>query len=223
MQDSKKIALIDKHAKKIWNYMQLRHKLKPMDALLVLGSHDLRVADRAAEIYQQKLAPLIICSGGKGKVTKDLFHLTEAEIFSQRLIELGVPKENILLEANASNTGENITYTQKLLQEKGITIDSFILVQKPYMERRSYATFKKQWEGPEIIVTSPQLSYEEYAGSDLNLKELFIETMVGDLQRIKEYPKLGFQIEQDIPNEILEAWVSLVAMGFKKYFINNKE
>ena len=30
----------------------------------------------------------------------------------------------------------------------------FIVVQKPYMERRSYATFKKVWPEKEIIVTS---------------------------------------------------------------------
>lgn len=209
--------VVDRYAKIIWNYMHLNQELKPMDAIFILGSHDLRVADRAAELYKQGLAPLVICSGGFG--TKQRFELTEAEIFSQRLIELDVPKENILLEPNATNTGENITYTQKLLVEKQIEINSFILVQKPYMERRSYATFKKQWAGPEIIVTSPQLTYEEYTNGDIEYKKNFIELMVGDLQRIKEYPKLGFQIEQEIPDEVLEAWRQLVAMGFKKYFI----
>jgi len=200
--------------------MHLHHELKAMDAILILGSNDLRVADRASELYKQELAPLVICSGGNGKNSQ--FEITEAEMFSQRLIELGIPKEKILLEPNATNTGENITNTQKLLKEKDIDINSFILVQKPYMERRSYATFKKQWSGPEIIVTSPQLSYEEYINGDMDFKERFIETMVGDLQRIKEYPKLGFQIEQDIPDEVFEAWKSLVDMGFKKYYLKKK-
>jgi hypothetical protein len=43
--------------------------------------------------------------------------------------------------------------------------------------------------------------------------------MVGDLQRIKEYPKLGFQIEQEIPKDVWEAWEELVKLGYIKYLL----
>lgn len=43
-----------------------------------------------------------------------------------------------------------------------LKLNSFILVQKPYMDRRTFATFRKQWPEAECIVTSPQLSYEDY-------------------------------------------------------------
>jgi hypothetical protein len=69
------------------------------------------------------------------------------------------------------------------------------------------------------VVTSPQVSYEEYA-NDAYFKEGFINTMVGDLQRIKEYPKLGYQIEQDIPAEVWQAWQQLVDLGYTKYYIS---
>ena len=84
------------------------------------------------------------------------------------------------------------------------------------MERRTFATFSKQWPGPSFAVTSPQMSYEEYA-SDLGLKKAFIETMVGDLIRIREYPKLVFQIEQEIPDDVWAAGQNLIALGFDKY------
>ena len=51
-----------------------------------------------------------------------------------------------------------------------------ILVQKPYMERRTFATFKKQWrqdeggEDVDIVVTSPQLKLEEYINDDFPLE-----------------------------------------------------
>jgi len=45
--------------------------------------------------------------------------------------------------------------------------------------------------------------------------------MVGDLQRIKEYPKLGFQIEQDIPNVVWDAWESLTKLGFTKHYLKS--
>ena len=48
----------------IWEYCLLHQPLKKADIIFVLGSHDLRVAERAAELYQQELAPLIVFSGG---------------------------------------------------------------------------------------------------------------------------------------------------------------
>lgn len=80
---------------------------------------------------------------------------------------------------------------------------SLLIVTKPYMERRTYATFKKQWpnETTQLTVASPPITYEDYFTAELP-KELMINIMLGDLQRIKEYPKLGFQIEQAIPDEV---------------------
>ncbi len=208
----------DFYAKIIWDYMLMHHEMKRMDAIFILGSNDLRVAERAAELYHQGLAEYVICSGGNGKGS--LFEKTEAEMFSEVLIDKGLPVNKILLEPNATNTGDNIVFTKKMIKEKGLNINSFILVQKPYMERRSYATFKKQWPGPEIIVTSPELSYEEYMNDEKEKGFNSIEILVGDLQRIKEYPKLGFQIEQDIPEAVLDAWKNLVGMGYTKHYLN---
>ncbi|MCA9351267.1 YdcF family protein [Patescibacteria group bacterium] len=207
---------VDHYAKIIWDYMLLHHKLEKVDAIFALGSTDLRTPKRAAELYHQGFAPYVICSGGVGKI-KD-FDLSEAEKFRDILVRKGVPEDKIILEKKASNTGENITFTKELLKNLNFDFNSFILVQKPYMERRTYATFKKQWPEPRIFVTSPAISYEDYS-QDRSFKEKFTNLMVGDLQRIVEYPKLGFQIEQDVPDEVLDAWQKLVDMGYTKYFL----
>lgn len=49
---------------------------------------------------------------------------TEAEIFAERAVARGVPPTAILTETKATNTGENIRFTQALLREKGIGIVS---------------------------------------------------------------------------------------------------
>ena len=90
------------------------------------------------------------------------------------------------------------------------------------MERRTYATFKKQWPEADCLVTSPQLSYEEFGNGDQIFIERAVNIMVGDLQRIKEYPKLGFQIPQDIPLEVWDAWEELVRMGYTKFYLKRK-
>jgi uncharacterized SAM-binding protein YcdF (DUF218 family) len=105
-----------------------------------------------------------------------------------------------------------------LLKEKNVDPQSFILVQKPYMERRSFATFKKHWPGKKLIVTSPQFSFEEYATKEIPIEKV-IDIMAGDLQRIKLYPAKGFQIFQEIPEDVWEAYEELVEMGFHHHLI----
>ena len=202
-------------AKILWNYHQLHHTLIQSDCILVLGSMDTRTAERGADIYLQGYAPIIIFSGGLGKLTKDMWAETEAELFANIALDRGVPREAIFIENKSTNTGENIQFTQQLLQEKNLDLDSFIVVQKPYMERRSYATFKKHWPDKKLLVTSPLLSFEEYPTDDIPVEKL-INMMVGDLQRIKLYPEKGFQIYQEIPADVWEAYEKLVAMGFDK-------
>lgn len=205
-------------AKLLWNYHRLNHKPEKADCILALGSHDLRVAERAADLYLQHFAPLLIMSGGLGNFTQDIWTEKEADKFAAIAIEKGVPADAILIENKSSNTGENISFTQKLLQKKGIDPQSFIVVQKPYMERRSYATFKKVWPEKKLTVTSPQISFETYPTEEIPLERV-IHIMVGDLQRIKLYPEKGFQIYQKIPEEVLSAYEKLIQLGFNKHLM----
>src|SRR5215216_79412 len=196
-------------AEKIWNYHLMKHQVAEADAILVLCSHDERVAERGAQLFLEGWAPLIIFSGGQGAITKNLWSEPEAERFARIAMSLNVPRESILIEAQSTNTGENIAFSKRLLAGKGLDPQKFIVVQKPYMERRSYATFRKLWPEKELIVTSPQVSFRnylaEYANRSLSVADV-VSIMVGDLQRIAIYPALGFQIEQEIPDDVWAAF-----------------
>lgn len=206
------------HAKKLWDYHHMNHPLEKADCILVLGSYDLRVADRAADLYLAGWAPLLIFSGGLGRLTKLVWTEPEADQLARIAIKRGVPEEAILVENKSTNTGENIQFTQQLLREKNMDPQTFLLVQKPYMERRSYATFKNHLPDKKILVTSPQLSFEEYPTPEVPVEKV-INSMVGDLQRIREYPSKGFQIFQEIPDEVWQSYEILVKSGFDKHLI----
>jgi uncharacterized SAM-binding protein YcdF (DUF218 family) len=212
---NKKTALL---AKTLWDYHQMNHQLEKSDSILVLGSHDLRVAERGAELYLQGWSPLLIFSGGLGNFTQEMWTEAEADRFAHIAIDMGVPQDSILVENKSTNTGENILFTQKMLREKNFDPESFIVVQKPYMERRSYATFKKHWPHKKLIVTSPQISFKDYPTPEIPIDRV-INIMVGDLQRIKEYPRKGFQIAQEIPGDVLEAYETLIALGYNKHLM----
>jgi hypothetical protein len=85
------------------------------------------------------------------------------------------------------------------------------------MERRSYATFMKRWPGKHAIVTSPQVGFEEYLQRCSNRalsEDDVIGIMAGDLQRIRDYPARGFQIPQEIPDDVWDAFEQLVRAGY---------
>lgn len=201
----------------VWSYHQLRHELSKADAILVLCSHDTAVAERGAQLFLDGWAPLLIFSGGLGTITRELWTEPEADQFAAIAVRLGVPRERILIENRSTNTGENVLFTKQLLAERGLTPQSFILVQKPYMERRSYATFRKLWPEKQAIVTSPQVSLDEYlekySNANLPVDEV-VSIMVGDLQRVKLYAEKGFQIPQEIPPDVWAAFEALVAAGY---------
>ncbi|QMW00715.1 YdcF family protein [Spirosoma foliorum] len=209
---------------KIWDYHHTNHQLRKADAILVLCSHDVRVAERAADLFLAGWAPLLIFSGGLGVITKSMWSEPEADLFARIAINMGVPADRILIENRSSNTGENVLFTKQLLEQHNLDLQTFIVVQKPYMERRSFATFKKVWPEKEVIVTSPQDSFDDYLSTYTNPEltpDDVISIMVGDLQRIKTYPDKGFQIPQTIPDDVWDAFDVLVKAGYNRHLPTN--
>jgi len=205
-------------AQTLWDFHHMQHKLEKADCILVLGSHDVRVAERGAELYLEGWAPILILSGGLGNFTREMWKEPEADLFAKIAMNKGVPEKDIYIENQSTNTGENILFTQRLLHENHLDPMSFIVVQKPYMEKRSYATFKKHWPDKKVIVTSPQIPLDQYSTNEIPLERV-IHIMVGDLQRIKMYPSKGFQIYQEIPENVWLAYESLVQLGYDNHLI----
>lgn len=207
---------------KLWQYHQLNHELSHADAIVALCSHDTVVAERAAQLFLEKWAPLLIFSGGLGVVTKNLWSEPEADQFARIAVRMGVPENRILIENRSTNTGENVAFTRGLLADRGLDFHRFIVVQKPYMERRAYATFRKVWPDAEVIVTSPRVSLDEYLGRyshESFTADDVISIMVGDLQRIRVYPEKGFQIPQEIPEEVWQAYTALIEAGYDRHLV----
>lgn len=205
-------------AKKLWDYGLMHHKLQKSDAIIVFGSYNPIVANRAAELFGEGWAPVIVFSGNRSDSTM-VWKKTEAETMADIAIGLGVPKDKILIEPDAKNSGENAQFSKALLAKHGIHPKRVIVIQKPYAERRAYATTRARWPEVEVITSSPQISYEQYMESRKKDKDGSISTMVGDLQRIKVYAEKGFQIPQEIPDDVWQAYEKLCELGFNKWLI----
>jgi uncharacterized SAM-binding protein YcdF (DUF218 family) len=208
----------DDLARILWDYMRLGHEPVPADVILVLGSNDVRVGEHGARLFLRRLAPIMVCSGNVGRLTAGTFEKSEAETFADAAVRLGVPREAILLEGRSTNTGENIDFSRALLAARGLRPSRIILVQKPYMERRAWATFKRRWPEPELQVTSPPIPYDQYPTPEIP-RDLVIDILVGDVQRVRVYAEQGFQIPQPMPPEVWSAWEELVARGYTGHLV----
>ena len=202
----------------LWDYMMLRQEVSPADVILVLGSNDVRVGEHGARLFLRGLAPLMVCSGKVGRLTAGRFEKSEAETFADAAVRLGVPRSAILIEDASTNTGENIDRSRALLASRGIHPSRLILVQKPYMERRAWATFKRRWSEPDLMVTSPPIPYDEYPTPGIP-RDLVINILVGDVQRMRVYAERGFQVPQPVPDEVWAAWEELVARGYTGHLV----
>ena len=197
----------------LFDYNQLHHELRPCDAGIGLGSHDLGVATYAAELFHRGMFPLIVFTGRNAPTTVHHFPLGEAVHFRQTAIEQGVPPDAILIEPNATNTKENIEFTHQLLLDHGFDPRSVLLVCRPYQQRRAYATCRLVWPAVNVICASRPLPLPDYI-TGIGDPKLVIDMIVGDTQRVIEYPKLGHATEQDVPPSVLRALRRLVDAGF---------
>lgn len=205
----------------LWDYHLMHHTMEKADCILVLGSHDLRVAEHAANLYMQGWADRIIFSGGLGRLTEGMWQRPEADVFAEAAVRKGVPADRIWKENRSTNTGENLRLSKQLMEEKGVDFKTFIVVQKPYMERRAYATFKQHFPDKTCLISSPPLDYENYCiPNDPEIShERVIHLIVGDLQRLWVYADKGFQTPQQIPEKVMSAYQRLVEMGYTEHLV----
>ena len=206
---------VDGDARLIWDYHHVHHTLAPADVIIVLGSHDTRVAERGAEVFLAGWAPLIVLSGNLGALTSEIWTRPEAEIFAEVAQAKGVPRERMLLEPRATHTGENVSFSRELLAGRGIHPRRVIAVQKPYMERRTLATFRQRWPEVDVVVTSPQIAFDDYPRPDISRDDV-IHIMLGDLQRLIVYGRKGWSAPQDVPPDVQAAFERLVKAGYTR-------
>ncbi len=186
------------------------------DVILALGSHDLRVPDHAAALFLSGAAPLMICTGGYGKMTEGVFQRPEGVLFAERCVEKGVPEGCILVEDKATNTGENFSLSRQLAGDR--KLKTGIAVCKPYMAKRAWATGTKQWPEIQWSVSAPAIPFAEYAPDETALRAE-TELMAGDLQRLKVYAEKGYQAPVAVPPIVWDAWRFLVDAGFDRYLL----
>jgi uncharacterized SAM-binding protein YcdF (DUF218 family) len=191
----------------IVKYLKLNQPVKKSDCILVLGSHDIRVARRAVELFNDGLAPYVVFSGGIGRLSGD-FPQFEGNTFADEAMRLGMRADKIIIENKSTNTGENIQFSMALLKSLEMNPTSFLVVTLPFLERRVFNTFKILAPDKEAMITSPILELEEYKHGNITDDDITL-ILLEEIDKIKEYPAKGFTIPEQIPQLVWEAFEQL--------------
>lgn len=199
----------------LWGYNQMDHDIRPVDVGVGLGSHDLGVATHAANLHNEGMFPLIVFTGANAPTTVERFPRGEAVHYREHALALGVPDRAVLVEPEATNTGENIEFTRAMLRAHGLweQIRSIMLISRPYQQRRGFAMARMRWPDVRVICSSLPLPLDEYVESIGDVARV-IDMLVGDTQRIWVYAARGWAIEQEVPAEVRDAYARLVEAGF---------
>jgi uncharacterized SAM-binding protein YcdF (DUF218 family) len=214
-----------------------KYDLESVDCLIILGSSLTSLPHLAANIFNQKLVKKIMLVGGIGHSTHYLYdnilmhpylkgvptnNRAEADIYKDILVQYyHIEEQNILVENQSTNCGSNAKEALHLLHNAGINASSFILMQDPTMQLRTYASFLHEWHDEQALLINyspyiPQIILQDDTPliTDIDEKawdiDRFVSLLLGEIPRLHDtslgYGPQGknFIAHVHIPDEILE-------------------
>lgn len=186
----------DKFLNQITEFIFVEDKAEKSDMIFIPGSGFPHLAEEAAKLYHQGLAPYILPSGkysilnGKFAGVQEKQELydgeyeTEWEFLKEALKKNQVPEEHILRENNATYTYENAIYSRKVTDRLGMEIKKAILCCKPYHARRSLLYYQLLYPETQFFVRPIQDS--DVKRENWYLTEKGIRLVFGEVQKIGE-------------------------------------
>lgn len=207
----KQFALRDplKHADAIVVLAGTRGNIKFLDGKIRTAVH----------LYKQGWAPMLLCVGKfsvKVTETPDLIPLTDLQVavaarrlqerdiavaarswdmglgapyMRDRAIQMGVPSEMILIEAESLHTRENAEYTLELLIKHDM--HRLILVTSPFHQLRTFLTFAKVFQPYGIEIVNYHAETDEWHPFTWFLSSEQRKLVKSEQERIKRYREKG--------------------------------
>lgn len=148
----------------ITDFIFLENNLEEADIIFIPGGSYPELAEKAAELWKNKYAPLILPSGKYG-ATRGCFsgalskaekyndkYATEWDFFYDVLIKNGVDKSIILREDKAEYTYQNAFKSREVTDKLGLHINKAIICCKSFHARRCYTYYQWAYPDAELII-----------------------------------------------------------------------
>ncbi|MEX1030008.1 MAG: YdcF family protein [Paenibacillaceae bacterium] len=158
-------------------------ELNHVDLILIPGGSHPQLMERAADLYHEGLAPLILPSGGATKHVEK----TEWNYLNEIGLSLGIPQAAILKEDKATNTFENAKFSWEIIQEYRITANRVILVCKAGHACRALLTYKTVFPKETQFYLAPVIDKTGISKDNWYLTEDGIKRIMTEVEKIGKY------------------------------------
>lgn len=167
------------------NFIFLEDELQKSDIIFVPGSDQEALPVRAAELWKEGWAPVILPSGKYSKLVgrflKDPAFETEWAYFAHILQEHGVPEEAVWREDEATFTYENALRSREVTDRAGLQVKRAILCCQASHARRAKLYYQICFPEAEILVCP--VDSKGISRDNWFLTEEGIRTVLGEMER----------------------------------------
>lgn len=191
----------------ITNYIFVSDRLSKVDIIFLPGGSFPEIPERAAKLYHDGYAPLLLPSGGVSvkygkfsgvKSKSDIYdkeYKTDCEFYTDVLLKSGVPRDSIICEDRSAHTRDNAFMSRKSTNEKGLIIKKGMICCKSFHARRCLMLYQLAFPEAEIAVVP--VDCDGITRDNWYKHEYGIDRVLGELARcgnqfagdIKEYLK----------------------------------
>jgi hypothetical protein len=200
--------MTESDAQIVYEHLSIRGSVPASaDLAIGFGHFDLRIATTCARLWEDGRVRRMVFTGGVGAGSGD-FDVPEAEAFERHARELcpGIPPSSILVESQSTNTGENVVFVRKLMQDAKWAPESVILVATPYRQRRVGLTWSLRARDdipvhhlPPVSSLTTDVELFQRHGQDLTA------ALPGEVDRLVAYAERGWIARETVPSAVIAA------------------
>lgn len=217
--------------------------LKKVDVLVLLGNSITYTIKCAVDAYRNNLCDRILINGGIGHSTEilrnqikknkrferiEVDNRAEADIFFDIMTKIyNISSDNIIVENQSTNCGDNAFKAITLLDKLNISYSSLLLIQDPTMQLRTYASFLKYVNDKKVKLIN-YAPFIPVINNNLNLtntdidgiwnEQRYLELIIGEIPRLKDdingYGPCGknYIAHVEVPKKIEEQYIRLKSL-----------
>lgn len=193
----------------MYDYMikQQNHFLEKSDGCFGFCREDPLVAEKIAQLFNKKLIEYAMLTGGLGKDSGNMCKKfgSEAQYQANLLInKYNISSENLIIEPNANNGYENITFGLKKIIESNKEHFKLILSVHPTSLRRIQNLFNRiirdEFPNLKVKLQWTTTNYKFDSSNPIDQIEVMEE-----LLRLADWPSKGWiTIEYDLPKDLVD-------------------
>ena len=192
----------------ISNYIFVSDEPEKVDAIFLPGGSHPEQPEYAAELYRNGYAKWLIPSGGVSvkrdkwpgvRSKADIYngnYQSDCEFFTDVFVKNGVPADVIVGEDKSGHTRDNAFLSRKVIDEKGITIKTALIVCKAFHARRCLMPYQMAFPSVDFKVC-PVHCYD-ITKENWYTTEQGVERVLGELARC------GNQFVSDIKTYLIQ-------------------